>query len=196
MEFVKKITHASLWQVFYLCTYFVSQKYWLEAVGSFLPTAVKRSRMCWLGSENLGDASFALIFLNLLLCSILNCWKNCQVAASIACSFQPSRLLSSRSQEFVEWENFEAGRLTLFWFSSILFFADEVPNVHWLQLSGWQLLARLKRVGFIWVGLGWGPRQGVWYNSNHMCTLFPGLTNSQESSLMKINLIDKMDREA
>ena len=75
MEFVKKITHASLWQVFYLCTYFVSQKYWLEAVGSFLPTAVKRSRMCWLGSENLGAASFALIFLNLLLCSILNCWK-------------------------------------------------------------------------------------------------------------------------
>ena len=195
MEFVKKITHASLWQVFYLCTYFVSQKYWLEAVGSFLPTAVKRSRMCWLGSENLGAASFALIFLNLLLCSILNCWKTAKhwlQPASLAASI-PTK---PPAFKFVEWENFEAGRLTLFWFSSILFFADEVPNVHWLQLSGWQLLARLKRVGFIWVGLGWGPRQGVWYNSNHMCTLFPGLTNSQESSLMKINLIDKMDREA
>ena len=119
MEFVKKITHASLWQVFYLCTYFVSQKYWLEAVGSFLPTAVKRSRMCWLGSENLGAASFALIFLNLLLCSILNCWKNCQalVAASIACSFHSNQaacfqagrksLLSERTLRRGGWHCFD-----------------------------------------------------------------------------------------
>ena len=70
--------------------------------------------------------------------------------------------------------------------------AEKVHTVHWLQLSSWQLFARLERVGFAWVGRVGGPSKGVWYTAKQICTLFTGKTNFQEFSFNKAYLIDKI----